>query len=54
LRTPTLRETLGKGGFPRAKVAMQTNDVASLDLGSNPHSDAARLLRAAAEKFDGV
>lgn len=53
-RAPALRETLNECSFPRAEVSLQTDHIPGFKLAAKTHSDAARLLRAAAEKFNGV
>ena len=53
-RAPALRETLNECSFPRAEVSLQTDHIARSKQTAQPHSDAACLLRAAAEKFNGV
>jgi hypothetical protein len=49
-----LRETLHKSCFACAEVTLQTDHVTGFNFTAESHSNAARLLGAAAEKFDGM
>src|SRR5690606_20219198 len=50
-RSPTLGKPLCKGGLAGSEIALQTNDIASLQHPAEAYADAARLLGTAAEKF---
>jgi hypothetical protein len=49
-----LRKTLHKGCFSRAEISLQTDHITSFEFTAETHSNAAGLLRASAEKFDGM
>ena len=52
--TPASTHTLDQGGFSRAQVPRQTDDISWLYQAAEAHSQAACLFRAAADDIQGV
>ena len=53
-RTLALRQSLHKGRFASAEVALKADQVAVVEQLAQAHANAPRLFRTTAEEFEGV